>query len=546
MTKRAFWEGHPPGLIICFLTEMWERFSYYGMRALLIFYLTQHFLFSDNTAFMIYAAYSAMVYMLPVIGGALADQYLGYRKAVSFGAILLVLGHFGLAIEGPQVMASVAADGSQIAEQDPVYIHIFFLSLALIATGVGFLKTNISAIVGALYEAGDTRRDSGFTIFYLGINIGGAIAPILCGWLGQTYGWHIGFGLAGIGMLGGLIVFQRGQKYLQGVAEPPQPDRLQARVLPFVTLETSVYLAGLLVVAAAWVILMNRDFVGPILSGCGIIVSLGIAFIAIKHCTPSERNKLCAAGVLLLFLLLFLALYEQMGSSMNIFADRVLDRSLFGYEIPASTLQSLPAIFVIVLAPLFSMAWTWLGARGLEPTTPIKFALGIVGVAFSLLSLVLGTLLAGEGLGAGDGMGSGLGDGRVNILWFFLAFFWLVVGELLILPVGLSMISRLSPRKMLGLMMGAFFLSYSVGSFIAGLIAQLTTAPSTGAGTDTTAVKTQFLDIYLQLGLLAIAGALVLYLISPLITHIMHDEGTGNRGHIAKLYSKRFQNLNID
>jgi len=230
-TDTAFF-GHPKGLYVCFMTEMWERFSYYGMRALLIFYLTQHFLFSDEKAYLIYGAYSALVYVTPVIGGVLADRYLGSRKAVTFGAILLVLGHLGMAIEGP-----VASISPSSISRDPFYLQIFYLSLAFIICGVGFLKANISTVVGALYSHDDPRRDSGFTLFYMGINIGAFSSSLLCGWLGQTYGWKYGFGLAGIGMLLGLAVFLRGQQHLQGKAEPPTTAQLTTRVFAGLTRE---------------------------------------------------------------------------------------------------------------------------------------------------------------------------------------------------------------------------------------------------------------------------------------------------------------------
>ena len=254
----AFFRGHPPGLAVCFSVELWERFSYYGMRALLVFYLTKHFRFSDADSYLIYGAYTAMVYMTPVIGGVLADRYLGARKAVTLGALLLVLGHFGMTIEGPAAMAGASTDGLS-----GFYINAFFLSLALITTGVGFLKTSTSTLVGALYAPGDPRRDAGFTIYYMGINIGAAAAPLLCGWLGQTYGWRYGFGAAGVGMLVGLVGFLYGQRWLMGRAEPPPSARLRERTPLGVRRETALYAAALLVVGALWFILTHRRWSAP-------------------------------------------------------------------------------------------------------------------------------------------------------------------------------------------------------------------------------------------------------------------------------------------
>jgi len=526
----AFWKDHPPGLVICFLTEMWERFSYYGMRALLVLYLTQHFLYADEQAYLIYGTYTAMVYMLPVIGGMLADRYLGFRRAVTYGAILLVTGHFGLAIEGPAVMQGSINTGADAA-RDPFYANMFFLSLAFIATGVGFLKTNVSALVGTLYPADDPKRDAGYTVFYVGINIGGAAAPLLCGWLGQAYGWSYGFGLAGIGMILGLTAFLWGQKYLGDTAEPPRPDVLQQRILPLISIERLIYGLGLLVVAAAWMMFLFPQLVSTVLYGTGGLLGLYILYYAAIRCTAVERDRLLACLGMLLFLVVFLAFYEQMGSSMSIFADRMVDRRVFGVEIHASTLQSLPAIYVLIIAPMFSIAWIWLGQRGLEPATPVKFAMGLLSISLAFFSLVIGAALSGPD--------------KVDLIWFMMAFFWLVFGELFVFPVGMSMVSRLSPKPIQGLMMGAFFFSFSLGSFIAARIAQLT-APADKTTTnpadlDFPAAKAQFADIYGEIGLLAVASALLLYAISPILTRAMHLPVSGRISLISRIYPAKFR-----
>ena len=506
---------------------MWERFSYYGMRALLIYFLTQHFLFSDEKAYLIYGAYTAMVYLAPVIGGVIADRYLGPRKAVTLGAILLVLGHFGMAFEGAPALARETAAGVVI-DRDPVFLNAFFFSLALIVTGVGFLKTNASTIVGALYEKGDPRRDSGFTYFYMGINIGGAAAPLLCGWLGQTYGWGYGFGLAGIGMLAGLIGFLRGQKHLEGHAEPPDPQALRAHIAPGISRETAIYIFAALLVVAIWFVLQHQAVVGQILSISGIVTSAFILYFAFWRCDREERDKLLVCAVLLAFTIGFWAFYEQMGSSLNLFADRVVNRVVFGYEIPASMFQSLPAIFVILLAPIFSILWIWLAKRGWEPTTPVKFSLGIAFLALAFFILVFGSTLAS-------------GGAKVALIWFVLNFFFLVVGELCLSPVGLSMVTKLSPKRLVGMMMGMFFLAYSASSFIAGKIAQLTSAPPGEDVIDIEAATIIFASVYGQLGLIALGVAAFLYLISPILGRAMHEEGNGNPTLIARLYPKRFR-----
>lgn len=496
--------GHPKGLVICFLTELWERFSYYGMRALLIFYLTQHFLFSDHKAYTIYGAYTALIYVTPVIGGVLADRYLGARKAVVFGAILLVLGHFGMAFEGPPAQMQ----GSE-AIRNPFYLQAFYLSLAFIITGVGFLKANISTIVGALYSTEDPRRDSGFTIFYMGINIGSFCAALLCGWLGQTYGWAYGFGLAGFGMLFGLVTFIRGRDWLEGKVEPPCYEKLKEKVMPGISRELSIYLGGLLGVLLVWQLIQHQEWVGQLLVGTGALALLVVLIYAFSRCTPIERDRLLVCSALVVFSVLFWALFEQAGSSLNIFADRAVDRFLFGYVVPASMFQSLNAFFIFLLAPFFSLLWVWLAKKGWEPSTPTKFALGILQVGLGFLVLVFGARFASP-----FGMGMG---------WLVLIYLLHTTGELCISPVGLSMVTKLSVRKIVGMMMGVWFLAFAAANYIAGQIATLT-----GSGTatidpnDKVAVMEQALSVYTQVGWLAVAVAVLLFLVTPLLRKGMH------------------------
>ena len=378
--------GHPKGLAILFFAEMWERFSFYGMRGLLIIYLTQHFLFSDEKSALIYCAYGALVYVMTIIGGTLADKYLGQRKAVIYGAILLVLGHFGMAFEGSgsKEIATIngaeyqltldgrGGDGKPIIVQgdkvsafsfdsatnelviaDPalmglperidrasydtkivteeLFKNILFLSLALIIAGVGFLKANISTIVGALYPIGDPRRDSGFTLFYMGINLGSFLSSITCGILGIVYGWAWGFGLAGVGMLLGLIVFLWGQKFLDGKADPPDEAVLKKSFLGPINIEMACYLSGVAMIALSMFLVMNEDLVGGILGPIGILmfaVLVGYAFLRLKG---RERNRMFAAIYFVLAQIPFWALFEQAGSSLNLFTDRLVDRNLFGW-----------------------------------------------------------------------------------------------------------------------------------------------------------------------------------------------------------------------
>jgi len=418
--------GHPRGLVILFFTEMWERFSYYGMRGLLIIYLTQHFLFSDEKSSIIYGAYTALVYVMTIIGGTLADRYLGARKAVTFGALLLVLGHFGMAFEGngsKEIMTvngteyqltldgrgsgknvnqiivapdgkssliSFSEDAKNILIADPStvglpatidragnptkivtekkYLNILYLSLALIIAGVGYLKANISTIVGSLYGVGDARRDSGFTIFYMGINMGAFLASIACGFLGINYGWKYGFGLAGIGMLFGLITFLFFQPWLEGKAEPPNPAKLKEKIFGPINVELACYLAGLIIIGVAMFFVMNPDGFGKVLLPLGFAMFAYLLYFAFTKCSKGkERDKMLAAIYFVLAQIPFWALFEQAGSSLNLFTDRLVDRTMFGWEVPAPVFQSLNAGFIFLFAPLIAWLWIALAKRNKNP-----------------------------------------------------------------------------------------------------------------------------------------------------------------------------------
>ena len=480
--------GHPKGLFVCFATEMWERFSYYGMRALLIFYLTQHWEFTDSASYLIYAAYTSLVYITPVFGGILADQILGSKKAVTYGAILLVLGHTGMAIESN--------------------VQIFYISLALIVAGVGFLKPNISTMVGSLYEEGDPRRDSGFTIFYMGINIGAFSASLLCGWLGQTYGWSYGFGAAGIGMLLGLIIFLWGQKYLQGLAEPPSNKYMQTSF--GLSYEKWAYISGIAMVLVSWFLVQNQQVVQNLLSGFGAIFIAAWLLYALFKCPPQERDRLIAVGVLILFSLIFWALFEQAGSSLNILTDRGVDRTVFGYEVPASMFQSLNAGFIFTIAPLFALLWISLAKRGIEPSTPIKFAMGLIFVGLGFLVLVFG-------MQSSSGIQTGL-------IWIVLIYLLHTIGELCLSPVGLSSVTKLSPQRIVGFMMGMWFFASAAGNFVAGKIAQATSSGDAGIAGETFSMpqKIAFIDVYTSVGLMAVGCGVFLMIITPVLKRLMH------------------------
>lgn len=533
--------GHPKGLFVLFFAEMWERFSYYGMRALLIFYLTKHWLFDDSQAGVIYGAYTALVYITPVLGGYLADKYLGQRKAVTYGAVLLTFGHFLMGFEGS-------------GGQDAASLSIFWLALAFIIVGSGFLKANISVIVGQLYPRTDVRRDGAYTIFYMGINLGAFLGSLLCGYLGETYGWSYGFGAAGFGMLLGLIVFTVMKPLLLGRGEPP--------VALTKGVEWGLYAVGLVAVIMAWWMVQNQSVVGTLLGTFGIalvsyvlyvaayqipygsldrapkaslgffalssvvaiigmlMVGLGNSGMAMVAAAgglgmliamiyeaftrrDDDRDRIFAAMFLILGSILFWALFEQAGSSLNLYTDRYVDREFLGIVWPASTFQSINAAYIVLLAPVFATLWTWLGRRGLEPSAPAKFGLALMQLGAGFLVLV---------------WGAATGD-LTPVLFIFLIYLLHTTGELCLSPVGLSAMNRLAPAHMASLIMGTWFFASATGNFAAGLIASATgSEAASGEG----AAKETVLGVYSQIGWVAIAVGVGVLVVSPLIKKLMH------------------------
>lgn len=558
--------GHPRGLFILFMTEMWERFSYYGMRSLLILYLTQHFLFSDERSAAIYGAYTALVYVMTIIGGTLADKYLGSRKAVTYGALLLVLGHVGMAFEGSgarQLMtyqgqeyqltldgrggdanqivrstsgesrirfsdgatqmlvenpaavglpASIAVDSYELrTEPDPFYQNVMYLSLSLIIAGVGFLKANISTIVGALYGFGDTRRDSGFTIFYMGINLGAFLASILCGWLGIAYGWKYGFGLAGIGMVLGLFTFLRFQHWLEGRAEPPDPAKLRSKVAGPLTIEHLCYLTGLGIVAVSILLVMNSHLVNDGYVGMlGVILLVVLVAYAFLKCQGEDRDRMLASVYFILAQIPFWALFEQAGSSLTLFTDRLVDRTLLGFTVPSPVFQALNAMYIVIFAPLMAWLWIALAKRGLNPSAPVKFSLGVAMAGLGFLSLVVGMNTSGS-------------DGMTAVMFIFLIYWIHTIGELMVSPVGLSAVTKLAPASAVGMTMGAWFLYSGLANYLAGVIGEATGAETIGGQLiDVAAAKSTFAAVYSQVGYISLGVALVMLLVAPLIRRMMH------------------------
>jgi POT family proton-dependent oligopeptide transporter len=473
--------GHPKGLFVLFFAEMWERFNFYGMRALLIFYLTQHWLFSDSESGVIYGAYTALVYITPVLGGYLADRYLGQRKAVAYGAVLLTFGHFMMGFEGS-------------GRQDPGALSIFWLALSFIIVGTGFLKANISVMVGQLYPRTDIRRDGAYTIFYVGINMGAALGALLCGYLGQTYGWRYGFGAAGVGMLLGLIVFTLFRPLLLGRGEPPAP--LGKR------LEWGLYALGVAAVAVIWWLIQNQALVGWSLLVAGVALVAYVLFTAVVKLPAEDRDRIFAAMFLILGSILFWALFEQAGSSLNLYTDRYVDRG----GVPAAMFQSINAIYIVLLGPLFAGLWVWLGRKGMEPSAPAKFGLALLQLGAGFLVLVAGAA-------------SGTDGAQTAVIFIFLIYLLHTTGELCLSPVGLSAMNRLAPAHMASLIMGTWFFASATGNFVAGLIAAATgSEAASGEG----AAQQTVLDVYTTIGWIALAAGVGVLALSPIVRRWMH------------------------
>lgn len=641
--------GHPTGLFNLFFAEMWERFSYYGMRALLVFYMTKGFLgYNDNRAYTVYGAYTALVYMTPFIGGMLADRLLGQRIAVIIGGLLMAAGHLMMGIENSTA---------------------FYLAMALLIVGNGFFKPNISTIVGSLYPPGSHRRDGGFTIFYMGVNLGAAMSPLLCGYIGETYGWHLGFGLATIGMMAGLAVFVMPNIVTQGLIGSGalaavvallwfRPDNLVAILLnAFVAV--SLALAGIISIMALSAgglpasagayrsgkvapktvgivvagIFLAIAFLTQFVSGFSLLTSDGepvqlisketiegikagggavrqIAAVFMEEISKPAGLLLTATGILAFgylilktmlldqiarhrmivvltltfFSMLFWAFFEQAGSSLNNFADRNVDRvaesrvitteevgqtiriqptqEQLGHkngdkvftldqlnalrstdehkanvsfeidwtvhpenvgmgiagrteELAASMFQSVNAVCILIFGLVFTALWTYLGARGLEPPTPVKFSLGLIqlGAGFAVFWL---------GAQASDSRG------MVAVSWLVLGYVLHTTGELCLSPVGLSMITKLSPKILVSTVMGAWFLATAFSQYLAAIISQFTGVSHGGGDENVIPIPLETVhvygDVFKQIAIAAVLSGLFCLCLSPLLKKWMHTE----------------------
>jgi len=489
-------KGHPKGLYVLFATEAWERFSYYGMRALLVLYLVNHLEYEESDALAVYATYTGLVYLTPVLGGMFADRYIGARAAVLVGAVVMALGHLAMAFE-----------------------PLLFPALGLLIVGNGFFKPNISTIVGGLYEPGDPRRDGGFTVFYMGINLGAFFSPLVCGWLGEKVGWHYGFSAAGVGMVIGLLTFVGLQRFLGTTGwapdvKDPQPDqRFRAkdwiRVAIYSTASV-IFVFGFIELwklVGPWVEsqpLWLRILIGVLFIGGGVFGPLllgGKNEDAPKEpFTREDWHRIFVILILGVFVIFFWMGFEQSGGTMTLFADQQTDRHLFGWEIPASYFQSINPLAIVVLAPVFSAMWLRLDSGRFRTSTPTKMALGmiILGLGFVVLYFA-------------QGLAEGSESGKVGPFWLAAVYLLHTLGELCLSPIGLSMVTKLSPVRVVSLMMGFWFAFTGLANYLAGMLESI--------------VEEFDLNVFATLIASSIGAGLLLLLLTPLLKRWMHGRG---------------------
>ena len=444
LADRSFF-GHPRGLATLFFTEMWERFSYYGMRALLILFMTAAVAegglgFDTAKAGAVYGLYTGFVYLMALPGGWVADRILGTRNAVLVGGIIIAAGHFCMAFPS---------------------LTTFYLGLFLIVIGTGLLKPNVSAMVGDLYPEGGARRDAGFSIFYMGINLGAFVAPLLVGYLGEQVNWHLGFGAAGVGMVLGIIQYVLGARHLGPAGRytgTPETRTKGQRQLVFGTLGILALCMAAFGLSQAGMFALTAEVIA---SGAGVLISglavLYFAFvITAGGLDPVEKKRVSVIFILFIFSAVFWSGFEQAGSSLNLVAERITDRVIFGWELPASWLQAVNPLWIISLAPVFAWLWVSLGRR--EPSSPLKFALGLILLGAGFGVMVMATAVAA-------------GGNQISPMWLVLTYFLHTCGELCLSPVGLSTVTKLAPQRYVGQMMGIWFMSISLGNLMAGRVA---------------------------------------------------------------------------
>ena len=486
--------GHPKGLFVLFFAEMWERFCYYGMRGLLALYVIKSLAEGDAKAFAIYGAYTGLVYMAPVLGGWVADKILGYKISVIFGGILMAIGEFIILGGG---------------------IQWLYIGMAVIIVGNGYFKANISSIVGKLYDDQDVRKDSGFTIFYIGINLGALLATLVAVWVGETYGFKYGFGLAGFGMLLGIFIFIAGKKLYEHAAMPPDPENLHKKVFGPLTKFHVTILLSLLLFPFLYFLIQFNSWVGYLL----ILVAVYVVYTLIKAGLDGGKillHRMIIFIILCLLNIIFWSLFEQAGTSLTLFADRNVNREAFlgFWNMTAGQTQFFNPFFILIMGIIFSWMWLKLDKMNMNPNIPAKFGLGIILVGVGFLVTILGKEAA---------------ENFLVPMWTIVGlYFFHTVGELFLSPIGLSMVTKLAPSNMTGTLMGAWFLSFAGANYVAGSIL----APLTGTGGHSSSGNevalsaaeslNTYVDVFTQFGWIAIISGTLVLLASPLLNKLMH------------------------
>ena len=469
-------ERHPAALRMLFFTEMWERFSFYGMRALLVLYLVNSLDYARADALALYGIYTGLVYLTPIVGGYLADRYLGYRKAILIGGIVMAMGHFAMAF--------------------PPLLH---LALGLLIIGNGFFKPNISTLLGTLYREHDPRRDGGFTIFYIGINLGALLSPLVAGTLGEKIGWHWGFASAGLGMLFGLAQFVLSQHKLGTAGLPAGKTKLDARDW------LEVLAIGALMVPVVYAVRGAWQMIAPVWNGIatefkiGIALAIFIVFLLRQKatCSREEWHRVLAIVIMGVFVIFFWMGFEQAGGTMNLFADKLTDRSLLGWEIPASYFQGVNPLLIVLLGPLFSIMWTRWDQSRFALSTPAKMGFGmiILGAGFVILAIAQGRA---------DSVG------KVGPQWLICVYLLHTIGELCLSPIGLSLVTKLAPVRLAALMMGVWFAASAIANYLAGILESL--------------LADSAIPLYWFLVGSSVGAGVLLLLISPLLVRLMHEK----------------------
>tara|TARA_B110000240_G_scaffold196701_2_gene249576 strand:+ start:122 stop:1609 length:1488 start_codon:yes stop_codon:yes gene_type:complete len=492
MSDTAVMKSHPEGLMTLFFSEMWERFCYYGMRTLLTLFLVKSLMKGDAEASLIYGAYTGLVYAAPIMGGKLADKFLGYKYAVILGGLMMSLGEF-LILGGSESM--------------------LFIGMGALIIGNGYFKANISTIVGKLYEDNDPRRDSGFTIFYIGINIGALLATTLVAYVGETYGFDKGFGLAGIGMLLGIFIFWSGRKKYGHAPGVEMQEAGKKKVLGPINMATAITIGSFFLIPLCYVLIMQNQILDYILVGLFLFVSYSLVKAGMNEDKEQGvaiwKDRMIALIIFMVINITFWACFEQAGTSLTLFADRNVDRLIFDWEMPASMTQFFNPFFIITFGSIFSVMWVKLSAIGKNPSIPLKFAFGIIQLAAGFLITQVGLQFANEAF-------------QVPILTLVFLYMLHTTGELFLSPIGLSMVTKLSPKKMAGTAMGAWFLSFAIANYVGGKIAAMTGSHGGGDPLTPEAGLLQYVSIFSTIGFVLLGIAVLIILFSKPLQKLMH------------------------